>query len=514
MKKNSLVGILISILIGIFVFFVGIDVKSEKEPVLVYRVYLNGETIGIINSEEELLDLIDERQKQIKEKYKVDKVYPPKGLDIKKAYTYNSSEIISADNIYQKIQNQDPFTISGYTVTINYPKQENDDGILIETKDPVYINVLKKSDFEDAFKSVIKAFVGTEGYELFSTDTQPEIIEVGSNIEIIEWDESISIKENFISANSYIYDNASDISKYLLFGSLDEQDSYEIKVGDDIKTVAYNHNLSSEEFLVANPEFTSANVLLTPGKNVNVSLIKPVVTISSLMHVVEDIVYRYKTEYVDDKDAYYGSEKVIQEGADGITRVTEKVLYKNGEIQNLLIDKEQSVELIPVTNKIISRGVKNYSGSGFHYYTGSSWLWPAVNPSQVTSEFGPRWGSFHNGIDISGSGFGSPIYSSTDGTVIDVYSSCPSSGYGIFDNCGSGYGNKIEIATSDGKFNIIYAHLIKDIKVKVGDSVSRGQVIGSMGHSGRSTGTHLHFEIIDNQLEKNLNPCSATFFNC
>lgn len=513
MKKNNITGILISIIIGIFVFFVGIDVKSEGEPVLVYRIYLNGETIGIINSEIELLDLIDERQEEIKDKYKVNKVHPPKGLDIKKAYTYNTSEIISADDIYQKIQDQDPFTISGYTVTINYPKQENEEGIMVEAKKPIYINVLNKDDFEEAFKNVIKAFVSTEGYELYSTDTQPEIVDVGSNIETINWDENISVKENYISATSYIYDNANDISKYLLFGSLDEQESYEIKVGDNIKTVAYNHNLSPEEFLVANPEFTSENVLLTPGKVVNVSLIKPVVTITSLMHVVEDIVYRYKTEYIDDKDAYYGTEKVIQEGSDGVTRVTEKVLYKNGEIQNLLIDKDQSVELVPVINKIVSRGVKNYVGSGSHYYSGSSWTWPAVNPCQITSYFGPRWGKFHNGIDISGSGFGSPIYSSTDGVVTYVYGECDSAGYGILDYCGAGYGNKVKIKSTDGKYTIVYAHLVKDIKVSVGDTVTRGQVIGGMGHSGSSTGTHLHYEIIDNQLGINLNPCNS-IFNC
>ena len=49
------------------------------------------------------------------------------------------------------------------------------------------------------------------------------------------------------------------------------------------------------------------------------------------MHVVEDLVYRFKTEYIEDETAYYGTQKVIQEGADGITRVTEKYYIKMGK---------------------------------------------------------------------------------------------------------------------------------------------------------------------------------------
>ena len=333
-KKNNILGFLLSILIGIFVFFVGINVHSEGAPNLVYRVYLNGNTIGYINSDKEFLNLIDQKQNQIKEKYQVDKVYPPRGLEIKETYTYNNV-VVSAEEIYEIIQDKDPFTINGYTITIDYPESQTNDETEIADRETVYINVLKKVDFEEAFKSVVKAFVGSKDYELYATDNQPEIVDVGSNIETIYWEENITIKENLISVDSQIFTESNDISKYLLFGTLDKQETYEIKSGDDIKSVSLNNKLSTEEFLIVNTQFTSENVILTPGQIVNIGLIKPMVTIVAELHVVEDLVYRYKTEYIDDKESYYGTQKVIQEGSDGISRVTEKIMYKNGEIHYL-----------------------------------------------------------------------------------------------------------------------------------------------------------------------------------
>jgi murein DD-endopeptidase MepM/ murein hydrolase activator NlpD len=96
-----------------------------------------------------------------------------------------------------------------------------------------------------------------------------------------------------------------------------------------------------------------------------------------------------------------------------------------------------------------------------------------------TSGFGPRWGSFHSGIDIANSN-GTPILSVMDGTVID---SGPA----------SGYGNWIRIKHDDGSMSV-YGHM-ESLDVAVGQRVTAGQKIAGMGSLGFSTGTHLHFEI-------------------
>lgn len=96
-----------------------------------------------------------------------------------------------------------------------------------------------------------------------------------------------------------------------------------------------------------------------------------------------------------------------------------------------------------------------------------------------TSGFGPRWGTFHNGIDIANAE-GTPILAVLDGTVID---SGPA----------SGYGNWIRIKHDNGAMSI-YGHM-SSLNVSPGERVTAGQHIAGMGNLGFSTGTHLHFEI-------------------
>ena len=110
-------------------------------------------------------------------------------------------------------------------------------------------------------------------------------------------------------------------------------------------------------------------------------------------------------------------------------------------------------------------------------------IWPVPNLKKITSGVGPRWGSTHKGIDISGSGaLGSPIYAADGGTV--TYAG----------RLGT-YGNVVYIDHGNG-YETRYAHQINGgIMVVVGQKVSKGQQIGRVGSTGRSTGPHLHFEI-------------------
>jgi len=122
-------------------------------------------------------------------------------------------------------------------------------------------------------------------------------------------------------------------------------------------------------------------------------------------------------------------------------------------------------------------------------------------PTEISSRFGLRIdpitgaaNSGHSGIDIAPGG--DPgivnVIASKDGIVTKVINNCES--YGD-KSCGGGYGNYIMISHSDGMYTL-YAHLHQGtITVKVNDSVRQGQVIAKVGSSGRSTGTHLHFEV-------------------
>nr|WP_319246432.1 DUF5930 domain-containing protein [uncultured Celeribacter sp.] len=104
---------------------------------------------------------------------------------------------------------------------------------------------------------------------------------------------------------------------------------------------------------------------------------------------------------------------------------------------------------------------------------------PIKNSFRYTSGFGPRWGRMHEGTDFAAA-YGTPIYATADGVV-------------TFAGWSSGYGRLVKIQHEFG-IETRYAHQSK-LLVKVGQRVSRGEQIGAMGNSGRSTGTHLHYEI-------------------
>lgn len=109
-------------------------------------------------------------------------------------------------------------------------------------------------------------------------------------------------------------------------------------------------------------------------------------------------------------------------------------------------------------------------------------LWPLQQGSQkISSPFGMRWNRHHKGIDIPAPK-GTPILAAKSGKVI----------YRGYQK--RGYGNVIIIQHDDGS-QTAYAHARKTI-VKNGKYVEKGQVIGFVGRTGKTTGAHLHFEII------------------
>ena len=112
-------------------------------------------------------------------------------------------------------------------------------------------------------------------------------------------------------------------------------------------------------------------------------------------------------------------------------------------------------------------------------------LWPIMGP--ITSSFGEREdpvlgngeGEFHTGIDI-GAPNGTPIRATGDGVVVKA-------------SLGTGYGREVLIDHGHG-VETLYAHMSGYACIE-GETVVRGQVIGYVGHSGRSTGPNLHYEV-------------------
>ena len=128
----------------------------------------------------------------------------------------------------------------------------------------------------------------------------------------------------------------------------------------------------------------------------------------------------------------------------------------------------------------------------------NKWVWPTDSNYVITSYYGYRWGRMHDAIDISGPGYGSNIYAANNGVVVTARGGC-TPGYS---DCNGRAGNYVIIKHNKDNYYTIYMHL-KSISVSVGNSVSRGQIIGTMGNTGNVipvptssnpyAGTHLHF---------------------
>jgi len=113
-------------------------------------------------------------------------------------------------------------------------------------------------------------------------------------------------------------------------------------------------------------------------------------------------------------------------------------------------------------------------------------VWP-VDGGTLTSRFGPRGETFHDGIDI-GAPRGTAVYAARHGEV--VYSA------GL-----RGYGNVIILNHGDG-YASVYAHN-SDHMVNVGRRVRRGEMIARVGETGRTSGPNLHFEVRKDNVARN-----------
>ena len=131
---------------------------------------------------------------------------------------------------------------------------------------------------------------------------------------------------------------------------------------------------------------------------------------------------------------------------------------------------------------------------------------PAIQPvalkdfTRISDYYGSRLDPFtgkpkmHHGMDFTGPE-GSDIFVTGDGVVVEA-------GYSFY-----GYGNRVVVDHGFG-YKTVYAHL-KKIFVNEGQSLKRGQVIGSLGNTGRSTGAHLHYEVKLNNIP--INPINYYF---
>ena len=217
-----------------------------------------------------------------------------------------------------------------------------------------------------------------------------------------------------------------------------------------------------------------------------------------------------KLQYADEMQNIADEKKKQLDELDRLIQTSEKTLEKVDTDIDSLEKKEDALEaeakrLDGEIKKLQSQynkqqtiyrggssGTSKYNAGGTKTTGGVTFRWPTYSAS-VSSYFGYRihpvykTRKFHSGIDIR-AGYGDTIMAAASGTVIYVEQPVKGQNKG-----GTGYGNYCIIDHGNG-FSTLYGHA-RNIYVKNGQHVKRGQTIGEVGSTGTSTGAHLHFEI-------------------
>ena len=253
---------------------------------------------------------------------------------------------------------------------------------------------------------------------------------------------------------------------------------YEVVSGDTLSAIEIKVNIPMDEIVAMNDSLESINTTLRIGQKLIITVPKPELSVTRVEEQYYDEVYEADVIYIDNDNWFTTQSKVHQQPHAGRRKVVVNVYYLNDkEVYREILKEEIVQEAIP---KKVERGTK----------IPPTYIRP-ISGGTRTSKFGPRKAptkgasTYHKGVDWA-TPTGTPVYASSGGTVAKA-------------GWASGYGYVVYINHVDGR-QTRYAHLSK-VLVKVGQTVKQGEKIALSGNTGRSTGPHLHFEILVNNKQ-------------
>lgn len=249
---------------------------------------------------------------------------------------------------------------------------------------------------------------------------------------------------------------------------------YEVVEGDTLSEIALKTNLPMESIIEMNENLEDENSTIRVGDELVITVPEPELSVERQEEVYYEEDYEAEIEYVYNDNWYTTESQVLQQPSAGHRKVVSIVSYRNEDVTGTEILKEEvTIAAIP---KVVEIGTK----------VPPTYIKP-ISGGRFTSGFKKRWGRWHKGVDWA-TPIGTAVMASSGGTVAKA-------------GWGSGYGYVVYINHADGR-QTRYGHLSK-ILVKPGDYVKQGQKIALSGNTGRSTGPHVHFEILINGTQVN-----------
>lgn len=441
----------------------------KAHTVSFYRVYVGEQEIGTIEEEQQLQALFQKKQEEYSQQYpQVEMAVHTEGIKAvpEQAYKAEVDSEETLDKLYGMLSGYAKgveLKVDGKTIAI-VKDQATADDILKQIKTQ-YAPELKTASVP-AFASKV-AKTGGNGAAVSSAAADTATTEDPDNaLEEVSIKEQVDLQQIDTDPTKVL--SASDVVAKILEGD-EAAITYEVREGDTISSIAAKYEVTQKELFSRNPGVQERTLQI--GTELQIQAVQPSLTVTTVERFSEELVTEPQVIIQKNDEMRAGETKVISLGESGLKTMKYRVTKENGEVvEEEWLGQEVIKESKP---KIVVAGTKIVRGIG----TGD-FAWP-VSGAKLTSSFGQRWGRTHKGIDLVSSN--KSILSADDGIV-------------IFAGTKSGYGNAIIVDHQNG-YQTLYGHLSK-ISVEKGQTVEKGSKIGVMGNTGRSTGTHLHFEII------------------
>lgn len=460
--------VMVTMMIAVVGFNAGfVKEKSASEIQEIYHVYADGHYIGAIADDGQIEQITATTLEQAQSQH------AGVLLSIGTELSIVPERVFSKDTNDQEVLEKLQTHLAVETEAI---------AVHVEGRDPFYVKDQASYDQlvrQLKLQSVTEAELTAYEARVASEETVPALQENETRIAQIVLSAELQTTEDQVAPDQLL--TVEEALTLLNKGTLVEK-MYTIQAGDTIERIARAHQMTTAQLLALNAGVT-AETLLQIGDTLHVTKQEPYVEVE--VHYegkrTEIIAFHRVTE--KDETMYKGDKKVKQQGADGKKEVTEYIRKKNGQVigksvvaENVLVEPKD--EITVVGSKVVpSRGTGTFQ-------------WPTIG-GYVSSQMGSRWGRVHQGIDIARTS-SSAILAADNGVVVKASSH-------------STYGNHVVIRHNNG-YETLYAHL-SAIHVRVGQTVPQGTQIGVIGSTGRSTGVHLHFEVLKNGV--NINPLSV-----
>lgn len=438
----------------------------EAHTVTYYNVYVAGKEIGKIANEEQLQALFKQKEQEYAEKYpQVEMAVNTKGITTVQHKEYKA-EVDSEDTL-KKLEGM----LTGYAKgvelkvdgkTVGIVKDEATATAVLEQIKNKYAPEAQTASAANTLAAKVKKTGGAQQNSAASSDAS------GVTVESVDIKENVSTQAIEADPNKVL--DVNEAVAKIIQGD-ETAVTYEVREGDTISSIASRFGITQKELFGNNPGVKELTLQI--GTELKINAVQPALTVKTVEKVSEQIETAPQVIIRKSDDMRAGKSKVISAGESGLKTMKYRITKENGEV---VAEEWLGQEVIKESKpKIVVRGTKVVLGEG----TGD-FAWP-VSGATLTSSYGQRWGRTHKGVDLVSSN--RSILAADDGVV-------------IFTGTKSGYGNCIIIDHKNG-YETLYGHLSK-ISVKEGEVVEKGTKIGVMGNTGRSTGTHLHFEIHKN----------------